>query len=109
MVAYLVDCAPAVNLGHEPGRTVVVEDWNGLLEVDLDPRPDSLGLIVLALDELASVGGALPRCRRKGALALRADQATGQAPQQLVDLDLQIDDAVEALAQLHHQSVESGC
>src|SRR5579864_1906866 len=106
LLAYLLDCAHAVDLGNQALAAVVVEHGNRLLEVHLDPRLDRFGLVVFALDELMPVGQARGGPRRVGALALRADEAAGQAPEQLLEVHLEVENPVEMPAQLEHQRVQ---
>ena len=84
----------------------MVEDRDRLLEVDLDPRPHGLRLVVLALRKLAAVGLARAGLRRVRALALGADQAAREAVQELIDRYFEVDDPVEALAKVGHQAVQ---
>src|ERR1700674_3313366 len=104
--AYLIDCAHAVDLRNQALAAVVVEHRDRLLEVDLDAGLDRLCLVVLALHQAAAVGSANGGARRVGALAHRADEPARQAAEQLLEVDLEVQDAVEPAAQFVHQLVE---
>src|SRR6202521_3375640 len=91
--AYVIDCAHAVDLRNQAAAAVVVEHRDRLLEVDLDARLDRLRLVVLALYEAAAGGCADGGAGRGGALADGADEPPGQAAEQLLEIDLEVEDA----------------
>src|SRR5450759_3469741 len=69
VAADVIDCAHAVDLGNQALAAVVVEHGDGLLKVDLDPRLHRLRLVILPLDQVASIGYAQGRDGRVSALA----------------------------------------
>ena len=100
----LADAALAVDLDRDPPLPVEVEDRVGALVEHLGTAPGGLLGVVVAVHEARLVDVAEPVVPGRvvdhvvAARALRADQAAGQPPDQLLELDVQVEQAVDPLA-----------
>jgi hypothetical protein len=72
----------------QPARSVVIENWRGLIEIDRDPSRNGRSLIVTALDQVltalraGAIFGKIVEVHVEGALATVAHATTRESPDQ---------------------------